>query len=374
MRFLLLAGFADSIINFRGALIEALLAAGCEVHVAAPNLSQAQAVSDRLQAWGVHTHDIALQRTGMNPLADLYALFALVGLMRRIRPAYVLAYTIKPVVFGSLAAWWCAVPHRYVMITGLGYAFLRDRGWLPRLVRGLYRLALARVDKVFFQNPDDVALFQQQGLLAPSTAYFIVNGSGIDLAQFTPTPLPDEACFLLIARLLGDKGVREYVAAASLVKQDYPLARFRLVGWIDQNPDAIAQVELDAWIEQGVVEFVGRLEDVRPQIEACSVYVLPSYREGTPRTVLEAMAMARPIITTDAPGCRETVVDGENGLLVPVKSVSALAQAMRRLIAAPEERVRMGLASRQRALSKYDVHQVNRDLLREMEIGREARV
>ncbi len=374
MRFLLLAGFADSIINFRGALIQALLAAGCEVHVAAPNLSQVVDVADRLRAWGVQTHDVPLQRTGMNPLADLRALFALIALMRRIRPSYMLAYTIKPVVFGSLAAWLCRVPRRYVMITGLGYAFLRDQTWLQIVVRGLYRLALARVNKVFFQNPDDVALFREQGVLAPATAHFIVNGSGIDVAQFAPTPLPDEACFLLIARLLGDKGVREYVQAARLIKQDYPAARFRLVGWIDHNPDAIAQAELDAWVEEGVVEFVGRLADVRPQIEACSVYVLPSYREGTPRTVLEAMAMARPIITTDAPGCRETVVDGENGVLVPVKSVSDLTKAMRRLIEAPSERVRMGLASRQRALLKYDVHQVNRDLLREMEIGREARV
>lgn len=375
MRFLLIAGFADAIINFRGALIQALIAQGCEVHVAAPYFSDVPEVERQLQAWGVHTHEITLKRTGINPLTDLKTAFELYRLMRRIRPAYVLGYTIKPVVFGSLAAWIARVPKRYVMITGLGYAFLRNQAWslLPGLVRGLYRLALRHVDKVFFQNPDDLALFEQQGLLAATTPRFIVNGSGIDVMSFVPKPLPSEPRFLLIARLLGDKGVREYVQAAAQVKQHYPQVRFRLVGWIDHNPDAIKQAELDEWIARDYIEFVGRLDDVRPEIEACSVYVLPSYREGTPRTVLEAMAMARAIITTDAPGCRETVVEGQNGLLVPVKSVSALVQAMIRLIESPEQRAVMGRASREIALAKYDVQGVNQNLLREMGVLDEAR-
>jgi len=165
---------------------------------------------------------------------------------------------------------------------------------------------------------------------------------------------------------LGDKGVREYAQAAQRTRALYPQSRFSLVGWLDENPDAIAQTELDAWVQAGTLDFLGRLSDVRPAIEACSVYVLPSYREGTPRTVLEAMAMGRAIITTDAPGCRETVVDGDNGFLVPVRSVDALANAMARFIIDPTLAARMGQRSRQLAVDKYDVHKVNAVMLKEM--------
>jgi glycosyltransferase involved in cell wall biosynthesis len=170
----------------------------------------------------------------------------------------------------------------------------------------------------------------------------------------------------LIARLLGDKGVREYAQAAALVKQRFPDVTFRLVGWIDDNPDAISQAELDAWIAAGSIEFMGKLSDVRPAIADSCVYVLPSYREGTPRTVLEAMAMGRAVITTDAPGCRETVVDGRNGFLVPVQDVSGLSESMIKLIENPEQVAAMGARSRQMAEEKYDVHKVNKAMLKEM--------
>lgn len=172
--------------------------------------------------------------------------------------------------------------------------------------------------------------------------------------------------FLLIARLLGDKGIREYVQAAKLVKQQYPEAQFDLVGGLDTNPTSISQAELDQWIAAGTINFLGRLSDVRPAIAACSVYVLPSYREGTPRTVLEAMAMGRAVITTDAPGCRETVVNGDNGFLVPVKDADALAQAMLRFIEQPGLIAQMGQRSRSIAEEKYDVHKVNAQMLEGM--------
>ena len=175
-----------------------------------------------------------------------------------------------------------------------------------------------------------------------------------------------KASFLLIARLLGDKGVREYAEAARIIKQDYPEAEFHLVGWIDDNPSAIEQDELDCWIADQRLQFWGKLSDVRPAIAASSVYVLPSYREGTPRTVLEAMAMGRAVITTDAPGCRETVNHGVNGYLVAVKSVDELVQAMRYFIEDPKLIDYMGQRSREIALNKYDVHQVNRHMLTEM--------
>jgi glycosyltransferase involved in cell wall biosynthesis len=195
----------------------------------------------------------------------------------------------------------------------------------------------------------------------------VVNGSGVDVGSFAVAPLPaGPVRFLLIGRLLGDKGVREYAQAAQAVRQQYPNVQFTLVGMIDSNPNSIAQAELDAWVADGRLAFLGSMADVRPAIAASSVYVLPSYREGTPRTVLEAMAMGRPIITTDAPGCRETVVDGDNGFLVPVKSVEALVQAMVRFIQDPALAPRMGARSRQIAEAKYDVHQVNAVMLREM--------
>jgi len=194
----------------------------------------------------------------------------------------------------------------------------------------------------------------------------IVNGSGINTSQYPVVDLPDKPAFLLIARLLGDKGVREYAKAAKLVKQKYPAVCFDLVGWIDENPDAIRKQELDEWIAAGIINFKGKLTDVRPAIAASSVYVLPSYREGTPRTVLEAMAMGRAIITTDAPGCRETVQEGVNGKLVEVKSIVELADAMIELIENPELIKQYGKNSRLIAEEKYDVHKVNSFMLKEM--------
>lgn len=373
MAFLLIASFPDSLLHFRGALLDRLLAKGLSVHVAAPGLADGSNMRQRLEARGLQVHDIPLHRTGMNPLADLRSLLCLWQLMRRIRPRYVLAYTIKPVIYGSLAARLARVPRRFALITGLGYAFQGQEGddgrvWLRSLVQRLYAVALRGTNKVFFQNPDDHALFHSLRILQRDTPTCIVNGSGVDVTEYRVEPLPTAPRFLLIARLLGDKGVREYAEAARQVRALHPKVVFSLVGWIDENPDAIAQQELDAWVAEGTLEFLGRLSDVRPAIAACSVYVLPSYREGTPRTVLEAMAMGRAIITTDAPGCRETVVDGDNGFLVPVKAVSELVAAMQCFIDEVELAAHMGARSRQIAEQKYDVHRVNAVMLEEMSI------
>lgn len=367
----MISGFAESLINFRGTLIGALQSRGLSVNVASPDLLVSETAKDKLVAMGVQLHYIPLQRTATNPLADVRCFLALLRLMWRVRPNYVLCYTIKPVIYGTFAAWLAVVPHRYALITGLGYSFTGHPYGLRRIVKGLaqimYRVALSRAHKVFFQNPDDEALFCELGILLAGTPSVVVNGSGVDVLGFSLTPLPSgPPRFLLIARLLGDKGIREFGQAAQRIKALHPQARFSLVGWIDENPDAIKQAELDAWVKQGSLDYLGRMEDVRPAIAACSVYVLPSYREGTPRTVLEAMAMGRPIITTDAPGCRETVIDGENGFLVPVKSVDALVAAMERFIEEPDLVVRMGKRSREIAEEKYDVHKVNDVMIREM--------
>lgn len=368
--FLLVASFPDSLIKFRGPLIEALIQAGCSVHVAVPGLDAGSAIASHLSGLDVTVHDIPLERTGLNPVKDLSALLTLRKLVVQISADYVLGYTIKPVIYGTLAAWLGGVRHRFALITGLGYAFTGEatglRKVLRALIQKLYRFSLSRNRLVFFQNPDDESLFRQLNLLKPAIPSRVVNGSGVDVAEYAVSPLPEAPVFLLIARLLGDKGVREYAQAAALVKAQYPESVFRLVGWIDDNPDAISQQELDEWVASGTVEFLGKLADVRPAIADSSVYVLPSYREGTPRTVLEAMAMGRAVITTDAPGCRETVVDGDNGYLVPVQDVAELADAMMKLIENPDRIATMGARSRQVAEEKYDVHKVNAVMLKEM--------
>jgi glycosyltransferase involved in cell wall biosynthesis len=371
MKFLLIAGLAESLMNFRGPLIAALQQQGFEVHVAAPRLEASSRIRKQLESKGLTVHDMPLRRTGTNPLSDLKALLALWRLMRAIRPQFVMGYTIKPVIYGTLAARLAGVPNRFALITGLGYAFQGNgqRKNLQTLAQHLYTIALAQAKKVFFQNPDDEKLFRQLGILRDGSVSRVANGSGVCLEQFAAVPLPAGApAFLLIARLLGDKGVREYAQAAARIRQHYPDAVFRLVGPLDENPDSISRNELDRWLSEGAVEYLGELSDVRSAIADSSVYVLPSYREGTPRTVLEAMAMGRPVITTDAPGCRETVVDGDNGFLVAPRSVDELEAAMCKFIENPALIAAMGSRARLVAEEKYDVRKVNAFMLREMGI------
>ena len=322
----------------------------------------------QLAALGAETAVTSLARTGMNPLRELGYCRELFGLFCKERPDVVLAYTIKPVIWGLLAARFAGVRRALGMITGLGYAFTEGVGGGAKRVLAagvaslLYRLALRRADGVMFQNTDDRDLFLKRGLLRDRGQIAVIDGSGVDLDYYSPTPLPDEPVFLMIGRLLGAKGVREYAAAATALRGRHPHARFMLAGWRDPGPDAITEAELEAWIEAGL-EYLGRLYDVRSAISGARVYVLPSYREGTPRSVLEAMAMGRPIITTDAPGCRETVIEGVNGLLVEPQNASALERAMERLIENPEMAAPMGRASLDLARRRYDVNRVNSQIL-----------
>lgn len=373
MVYLIIAGFAESLIGFRKPFIQALLKKGLLVHVVAPELLANEKAVEELSSLGVICHDISMQRTGMNPFSDLKSLISIWLLIRKVSPDFVMGYTIKPVIYGTLAASLARVPNRFALITGLGFAFIDEDGGRSKvrnLVQKLYRFSLKRCNVVFFQNPDDERLFRELRILRTSTTSFVVNGSGIDISQFLKETLPINGPlrFLLIGRLIGDKGVREYALAASKVKTLYPDVQFDLAGWIDENPNSITQPELNKWIEEGTINYLGRLSNVKPAIKNCSVYVLPSYREGTPRTVLEAMAIGRAIITTDAPGCRETVIDGENGLLIPIKNVQALASAMIKLIEEPELLKKMGHRSRIIAVDKYDVNKVNSQMLKGMKL------
>ena len=374
-KFLLIASYANSLINFRWDLICAIQAKGLEVHAAAPEINENPAILEKLRNNGVIVHDVPMQRTGTNPVEDLKTLIALRQLMQRIRPDYVMAYTIKPVIYGMLAAASAGVPNRAALITGLGYAFQDSEGstkqnLIKRVTRQLYARALSAADLTFFQNDDDQKLFTDLGIIRPGQNTVVVNGSGVNTEKFSAQPLPegDEVHFLLIGRLLKDKGVREYVEAARQVKQQYPQAIFNLVGFLDSNPSSVTQQELDQWVNDGTVKFWGKLADVRPAINACHVFVLPSYREGTPRTVLEAMATGRAIITTDAPGCRQTVENGYNGWLVPVQSADKLAEAMKRFLNEPALIEKMGQASLEIARNKYDVNIINDFMLNKLKI------
>lgn len=377
MKFLICANYLPHVLNFRGKLLENIAELGYEVHVLAPDLETHTEDYNTLLSLGYFVHSIPIQRTGTNPIVDIKTLLAIYRLLNKIKPDYMLSYTIKPIIYGTLAAWLAKIPKRFILLSGLGYTFQEveeseKRSVFQKLVHGLYQQALARSTKVFFQNPDDLNLFKKLHLLKSSTPAVVVNGSGVDVADFDvlPFPLDDlggiKPSFLLIARLLKDKGIIEYVEAAKIIKKQYPAAEFHLVGWIDENPAAIDQAQLDNWINNDVVNYWGKLDDVRPAIAASSIYVLPSYREGTSRSVLEAMAMGRPIITTDAPGCRETVEEGVNGYLVPIKSVKQLVAAMEQLILNPELITVMGEASRKITEDKFDVQKVNKIMIEEM--------
>lgn len=364
------AGNARSLVANRGDLIAELKLAGVKVSAAVPSEDFLESVY-RL---GVDVHKFELGRSRMNPLKDISCVVRLWRLMHRIRPDVTFLYTIKPVVWGSLSARLARVPRVYSMITGLGYAYTaesRRTRLLRSLVTQLYRIGVYCSDRVFFQNPDDFHEFESLGIVRDRSKVVRINGSGVDIERFSSQPLPEgPPIFLFIGRLLTEKGVAEFVEAAQVVHERWPEARFVAVGPHDPSlPHAVDAEHLDAWRTAGVVEFVGGVADVRPWLAACSVFVLPSYREGTPRSVLEAMSVGRPVITSDAPGCRETVTDGENGFLVPPRQSVPLAAAMARFLEDPTLVPRMAAASRQLAEEKYDVRKVNHVILQAMEFA-----
>ncbi|MRR34163.1 glycosyltransferase family 1 protein [bacterium] len=375
MKVVVLASFAKSLVHLRSELLVALVHAGHEVIACAP--ADDPSFAARVRALGVRFEEVKLDRTGTNPLRDLGYLLHVRRLLLRERPAAVFSYTAKPVIYGSLAARFAGVPKVFSMITGLGYAFasrqLKQR-LMSMLLRGLYRLGLQGNSIVFFQNPDDLALFSRWGLLKAEKGV-LINGSGINLEYYAEVPrITSPMVFLLVGRMLKDKGVREFLAAAGLLKQRYPQTVFRLLGPHDDHPATVPWGLIQQSIECGEVDYFPETGDIRPFMAGTSVYVLPSYREGTPRSVLEAMSMGRPVVTTDAPGCRETVVDGDNGFLVPVGNVAALAAAMERFILHPELVEQMGRRGREIAAEKYDVHKVNAVLMKAMGLSNEESI
>ena len=354
-----------NLVNFRAGLIRALVQAGYEVVAVAPPDEHIP----RLSALGCRYVEMPMDNRGTHPLRDALLLMGLIRVLRAERPAAMLGYTVKPNIYGSIACHLLGIP-TINNISGLGAVFI-SRGWVTQVVQLLYRQALARSAHVFFQNGDDEALFLAHEL-APKGRTGLLPGSGVDLVRFAPAAAGAESrrCsgqqparpfqFLLIARMLWDKGVGEYVEAARALRQGHPqletAVEFALLGFLDvKNPAAISRDQMNAWVEEGVVKYLGSTDDPRPFVEGADCVVLPSYREGTPRSLLEAAAMARPIITTDVEGCREVVDDGINGLLCQVRNRKDLAKKMSRMLSLPaEERDQMGRAGRAKMERQFD--------------------
>jgi len=367
MRVAVLGGEARDLVNFRGHLISELVKAGHTVYGIAPGGSEV--IRADLERLGATLVPLGMDRTGLNPFRDLRSCCQLWALFRKLRLDMLLAYEIKAIVFGTLAARLAGVPKRFAMITGRGStlqgdAATRKEKAVRTIVKTMYRIALRRSSGVLFQNGDDLALFAQERMLPAAKPRTIINGSGVDIGHFAVSPLPEgPVTFLFVGRLLRDKGIQEFVTASRLLAGRGDPARFRILGPLDSNPKAIQAGEVANWVREGVVEYLGEAKDVRPAMAGAHVLVLPSYAEGTPRAVLEAMSMGRAIVTTDAPGCRETVQNGINGLMVPVRDSGALAEAMHSLCGDPDRLARFGAAGRRIVEARYDVRLVTADIL-----------
>lgn len=325
---------------------------------------------EKFSEMGIRYRQLYTERNGTNPIKDLKTLKSIQKIIDDEKPGKIFCYQAKTVIYGSLAAHSRKISEVYPLIAGLGSVF-RGTGMKNKVLRQIlkteYRMALKNAQAVIFQNPDDMGCFVDEKII-PQEKCRMINGSGVDTAKFVPTEFPETPAFLMITRLIRDKGVQEYLDACRAVKKKYPAVRCLLVGPYDTNPSAIQPEELQKYIDDGSIEYFGEQSDVRPYLEQTSVFVLPSYHEGTPKTVLEAMACGRAVITTDAPGCRETVTDAGNGLLIPVKDTDALISAMEQLIGDIPLCEQMGTEGRKIAVAKYDVNRVNSDIANIMKL------
>lgn len=360
-----------SLYNFRGDLIRKLIADGYRVYAFAPDYDAATLA--RVEELGATAVPFPMARNGMNPLRDLQSVIALYREMRRIRPQIFFGYFMKPVIYGAIAAWLAKVPRRVVLVAGLGTVYIdtdqpvSGKARLLRyLVSTLYAIAFRMAHLVVFQNKDDLALMVGAGIARHDRA-LVVNGSGVNLDHFKLPAEPRSGerplTFIWTGRLLREKGVLELIEATKAVRAQGGDIEVILVGGLDSNPGSLTQNEVQSWHDAGIVNWVGMVEDVRPYLMRSDVFVLPSYyREGIPRSTQEAMATGLAVITTDAPGCRETVADNVNGMLVPVRSSSALADAMMRYVRDPALVVRHAKASRALAERKFDVIIINQHM------------
>lgn len=372
MKVAIITNQAFSLLNFRGPLIAEIIKRGHEVIAFAPDFTDTNRAE--LAVMGVQPVNYYISRSGLNPLKELVGILKLFILLRSHKPDVSFVYFLKPLVIGTIAAWLAGVPHRFGLVEGLGYAFTTKgrvdtrRRIARRLVVTGLRLATARLHKIVFLNSEDLGDFLRLRLATFSQAEML-GPIGVDLSEWSVVPLPKTpVTFIFVARLLRDKGIEEFVAAARIMRSENPELRFIVLGHIDSNPSSITLIEIDSWVDEGVIEWPGHV-DVKPWLAKAHVFVLPSYyREGVPRSTQEAMAMGRGVITTDVPGCRETVDEGINGFLVPVRDPQALASAMRRFVERPETVAIMGAASRQIAVERFSAQVQNEKLLSYMNL------
>ena len=370
---LIIASYGPSIINFRISLIEDFLKKGHKVSVACPKKKFSIKLQKKLKKIGVEIFFCSISRTGLNFFKDLRSIFEIYKIINKSKVDNVISYTLKPVIYSGLVLNFFPQINYYPLITGLGATFTEVNNFKKKLLRSLvvklYKIALISAKKVIFQNKDDLLYFYKLKIIKDKNLAKIVNGSGVDLKQFPLSKLPYKPTFLMISRLLIDKGVREYVQAAAIVKSQFPKTIFKLVGYIDENPSQITYEELQKWIKIGNIQFLGKVELSRNVLKSCKFFVLPSYREGTPRATLEALSTGRPIITTNVPGCRETVVNNKNGLLVPKKNTKALANAMIKLIRKKNLVIKkMAYESYLVAKNKYEIKKVNQSFIEIMSL------
>lgn len=367
-KFILVSPKNRSAYNFRGDLIKDIQKKGYDVVVTGPNKEGV----DKIKALGAKFVEIPVNKNGLNPFSDIVYCLKLRNMMISERVDAILGYTIKPVIYGSIAGWLASVKTRTAMVTGAGYLFA-NKSLKARIIRSisfvLYRLGLAAAQKVIFQNIDDLNDFVKYGLVKKEKCY-IVNGSGVNMSKFTPSAYPETPTFFFLGRLVYAKGGMDFVKAAKIVKEKYPNSRFIILGKIDKTvPDAIMAEDLMPYVDDRTVELFPETDDIAQYYAKSSIFVLPTaYREGTPRVILEALASARAIITTFTPGCKETVKDGVNGFFVNIHSPNDCAEKMIYFIEHPTEIERMGKESLLLCKSKYEVSIINRDMLSIMNI------
>ncbi|TDL32841.1 glycosyltransferase family 1 protein [Jeotgalibacillus sp. S-D1] len=370
MKFILISPKNRTVYNFRGDLIKDIISNGYEVIVTGPNLDNI----DKITELGARFEQIPLDKTGLNVVADIKYLFNLIKLFKREKPDVTFGYTIKPVIYGSIAAKLAGVNNINSMVTGVGYVFTattRKARIIKFFASILYRLGFSCADTVIFQNKDDLHEFTELGLLNKGKCQ-LIDGSGVNMEKFLAAEFPKQLTFFMLSRVMYSKGIREYLEAAREIKSNNKNVRFMLLGAIENMQDSMSKEDLETYIDDGTIEHYGETNDVLSYYKMSSVYVLPSYREGTPRTVLEAMAVGRPIITTDAPGCRETVIDGKNGFLIAPKSTDQLVEKMQLFIKNPNLIKQMGDSSYELCKKKYDVKKVNKKMLSFLKISNEG--
>ncbi len=371
MKILILASYPPTIISFRGELIKLFLSKGHTVTIGAPFKQYSSSFRNELKKMNINTIDFPFFRTSLNPISFLKSLLFTIKIITKLKPEYLFPYTITPVIISGITVSLMKILKInneikfFPLITGLGSVFTNKplslkENLIFKIIIFLYKISLSKAKIILFQNPDDIDYFLKKSVVKESQNIRRVYGSGVNLMEYPFSNIPKKHIFLMVSRLLKDKGIYEYVNAAKKVLSERSDAKFILIGDHDLNPSSIPKYEVEHWIEKGIIEHISFTNNVSEYLEKCRYFVLPSYREGTPRSSLEALSSGRPIITTNVPGCKETVIDKYNGLIVPPKNSNELYLAMKKMISYKDREIKnMGTASRKIAEEVYDSRKVS---------------